>query len=120
MATALSRAVVTVSVAVSIDIVFSVAYSFDGSCIVSGSNDNTILVWDAQSGQIVCGPVIGHDESMSSVCFSPDGKQILSGSLDKTARVWDATSSQSLFPPLTGHTDDIYSICFFPTVALYH
>ena len=33
--------------------VFSVAYSPDGKHIVSGSRDNTVKIWDAQSGEEV-------------------------------------------------------------------
>ena len=35
------------------DSVFSVAYSPDGKHIVSGSRDNTVKIWDAQSGEEV-------------------------------------------------------------------
>ena len=33
--------------------VFSVAYSPDGKHVVSGSNDRTVKVWDAQTGKLV-------------------------------------------------------------------
>ena len=85
-----------------------------GHAIVSGSDDNTIIVWDAQNGQIVYGPITGHRDWVSSVCFSSDGRQILSGSLDNTARVWDALTGQLLFPPFSGHTRSLNSVCFFP------
>ena len=58
----------------------SVAYSFYGSRIVSGSFDTTILVWDAESGEIVCGPITGHESDVTSVYFSLDGRRIPSGS----------------------------------------
>ena len=32
--------------------IHSVAFSPDGSCIVSGSSDNTVRVWDATSGEV--------------------------------------------------------------------
>ena len=35
------------------DFVESVAYSPDGKHIVSGSRDNTVKIWDAQSGEEV-------------------------------------------------------------------
>ena len=35
------------------DSVYSVAYSPDGKHIVSGSRDNTVKIWDAQSGEEV-------------------------------------------------------------------
>ena len=83
--------------------------------LVSASDDKTILVWDAQSDQIVCGPIITENEdSVSSVCFSPDGKQILSGSRDGTACVWDAITGDPLFRPFSGHASWVTSVCLFP------
>ena len=41
--------------------VYSVAYSPDGSHIVSGSQDNTIRVWNPTTCQCVAGPFWGHE-----------------------------------------------------------
>ena len=70
--------------------VLSVAFSPDGRHIVSGSRDDTIQVWDAQTGAQVGNPLQGHTSSVSSVAFSPDGRHIVSGSRDDTIQVWDA------------------------------
>ena len=84
------------------DWVQSVAYPSYGSRIVSGSKDETIRVWNAESGEHVGEPILGHEGDVSSVGFSSDGKQILSGSEDNTARVWDAVNGKHLFffPPI--------------------
>lgn len=66
------------------------AFSPDGRCIVYGSNDRTLRVWDAKTGQAACAPFKGHGDSVMSVMFSPNGKCIVSGSQDQTIRVWDA------------------------------
>ncbi|PAV17406.1 WD40 domain containing protein [Pyrrhoderma noxium] len=96
--------------------VTAVTYSPDGSRIVSGSEDNTIRVWDAKNSRhrLVCRPITGHTDRVSSVSFSPDGKQILSGSYDKTIRIWDASTGNLLFGPFWGHTGIVNSLYFFP------
>ena len=87
--------------------VFSVAFSPDGRHIVSGSNDRTIRVWDAQTGGQVGNPLQGHTSSVRSVAFSPDGRHIVSGSDDKTIRVWDAQPGGQVGNPLQGHTSSL-------------
>ena len=66
------------------------AFSPDGSRIASGSDDKTVRVWDAATGQPIGQPLTGHTERCASVAFSPDGTRIASGSDDNTVRVWDA------------------------------
>ncbi|KAH7918702.1 WD40 repeat-like protein, partial [Leucogyrophana mollusca] len=66
-------------------LVQSVAFSPDGTHIVSGSSDETIC---AQ----VLPPIRGHRGYVRSVAFSPDGAHIVSGSDDKTIRVWDTST----------------------------
>jgi flagellar biosynthesis GTPase FlhF len=68
----------------------SVAFSPDGSRIVSGSDDKTLRLWDARTGQAIGQPLTGHQSAVWSVAFSPDGSRIVSGSSDNTVRVWDA------------------------------
>ncbi|SFH39332.1 WD domain-containing protein, G-beta repeat-containing protein [Nitrosospira sp. Nsp14] len=70
------------------DGVWSVAFSPDGTRIVSGSSDKTLRLWDATSGQSIGAPLRGHEDWVLSVAFSPGGKRILSGSSDRTVRWW--------------------------------
>jgi WD40 repeat protein len=90
------------------DDVTSVVISADGHCIVSGSRDNTVRVWDAESGAELH-VLRGHKRLVTSVAISPDGQWIVSGSDDNTARVWDAVSGAEL-RVLRGHERVVTSV----------
>ncbi|KZP21256.1 hypothetical protein FIBSPDRAFT_1044218 [Athelia psychrophila] len=91
-----------------------IAFSPDGTKIVSGSSDKTVRVWDAITGQAALPPLEGHEEEVYSAAFSPDGTKIVSGSSDKTVRVWDAVTGQAALLPLEGHEDWVVSAAFSP------
>ncbi|KAG1736948.1 WD40-repeat-containing domain protein [Suillus occidentalis] len=75
----------------------SVSFSQDGTRVVSGSNDETVRLWDATTGKPIGQPLRGHTDLVSSVSFSPDGTRIISCSQqDGTARVWYAAIGKSL------------------------
>ena len=71
--------------------VWSVAFSPDGTRIVTGSDDRTAKLWDARTGTSLL-ELNGHTGMLWGVSFSPDGTRIVTGSSDRTARVWDARS----------------------------
>jgi WD40 repeat protein len=96
------------------DCVRSVSFSLDGTRIVSGSEDKTVRLWDAGTGQPVSGPLRGHTNIVTSVSFSPDSTRIVSGSNDKTVRLWDAGTGQPVGEPLRGHTHYVRSVSFSP------
>ncbi|KZP17818.1 WD40 repeat-like protein [Athelia psychrophila] len=96
------------------DYVRAVAYSPDGRHIVSGSDDETIRVWDAETGEAVGEPLRGHTNYIMAIAYSPDGRHIVSGSVDKTIRIWDAETGESVGKPLRGHTGAIWSIACSP------
>ena len=88
------------------------AFSPDGKRIVTGSQDRTVKVWDAATGQELLS-LKGHTSCVTSVAFSPDGKRIVSGSQDKTVKVWDAATGQEILS-LKGHTGQVTSVAFSP------
>jgi WD40 repeat protein len=73
----------------------SVDFSPGGKRLVSGSEDRTLRIWEAQTGQQLL-TLKGHTDWVWSVAFSHDGKRIVSGSADGTLKVWDTQTSQQL------------------------
>lgn len=96
------------------DFVNSVAFSSDGTRIVSGSYDKTIRVWDAASGIQILPVLRGHEGSVYSVALSPDCTRIASGSSDTTIRLWNTSLGTEVFPPLRGHDGFVRSVIFTP------
>ncbi len=92
--------------------VTSVAFSPDGKQLASGSNDETVRLWNPQSLQSQ-GELKGHTDAVMSVAFSPDGIQLASGSSDSTVRLWNPQSLQSQ-GELKGHTSYVQSVAFSP------
>jgi hypothetical protein len=77
----------------------AVAYSLDGTTILTAGIDNTVLVWEAATGKQLVRP-IRHNFPVRTLAFSPDGHTILTGSDEGTVRLWDAFSGEALGGPI--------------------
>ena len=82
--------------------VCSSAFSPDGKLLVSTSSNQTLRVWDAQTGEPIGAPLFGHQSTVLSATFSADGKQILStAKSDTTVRVWNVDAIARIKKPVT-------------------
>ncbi|KAI0026809.1 hypothetical protein K488DRAFT_91838 [Vararia minispora EC-137] len=90
----------------------AVAFSPDGTRVVSGLYDESVRIWDASTGEQVQ-MLDGHTYSVTSVAFSPDGTRVVSGSDDKSVRIWDASTRQQV-RMLDGHMSSVTSVAFSP------
>lgn len=90
------------------DSVNSVSFSPDGKKIVSGSDDETIRIWDIGTGLQICKLSTGH--CVDSVSFSPDGKKIVSGGWEDAIHIWDTDTGLQIGALSTG--DWINSVSF--------
>jgi WD40 repeat protein/HEAT repeat protein len=93
--------------------VFAVAFSPDGTRLLSGGADHTVRLWDVPAASEI-NKLEGHTNTVTSVAFSPDGRYGLSGSADMTVRLWDLNTGaeKRQFP---GHKDIVWAVAFSPT-----
>ncbi len=90
----------------------SLAFSPDGRRLLSGSYDETVRLWDVDSGREIR-RFEGHTDQVRSVAFSPDGRYALSSSWDKTVRLWDVKSGHQI-RQFKGHSERVKGVAFSP------
>ncbi|EUC60584.1 WD40-repeat protein (notchless protein), related protein, partial [Rhizoctonia solani AG-3 Rhs1AP] len=83
----------------------AVAFSPDGSCIASSSEDKTVRLWNAKTGQLIGQPFTEHSNQVTSIAFSPDGNYLISGSFDQTIQVQNIAVFYSADEPETKPPD---------------
>ena len=96
--------------------VWSVAFSPDGTTVASGASDDTIKLWNVDTGQIVA-TLREHGGFVQSVAFSPDGTLLAAGLYNQTIKLWDMKTLIAM-TTLEGHTDAVQSVAFSPDGTL--
>ncbi len=74
--------------------ILSLAITSDGSRVVTTGVDETVRVWDLNSGQFIrrfTGP-----GASQGVALSPDGKTMLIGSTDSSVTLWDVEKGEEI------------------------
>jgi WD40 repeat protein len=90
--------------------VLSVAVDPFGRYYASGSSDNLVRLFDAETGEPYA-VFDGHTDYVRDVEFSPDGNFLASASDDTTVKIWDV-NRVILVASLEGHTDYVRDVEF--------
>jgi len=93
-------------------IVRSVAFDPQGEMLASGSQDNTVKLWDVQSGKLLR-TLKGHHDMINSVTFDPQDGTLASGSVDNTVKLWQSKNGK-LLRTLNAHQSMVTSVVFNP------
>ncbi|MBL8160978.1 MAG: hypothetical protein JNJ61_03265 [Anaerolineae bacterium] len=94
------------------DTVYGMAYSPDGTRLVSGGMDFQAVVWDTATGRPVGSRLSGHTDSIFNLAYSPDGRYVASASPDRSIMLWDMQTGEGR--RLLGHTDWVTKVAFSP------
>jgi hypothetical protein len=81
------------------DVIYGARFSRDESRILTWSEDGTVRLWNARTGQPI-GRALQHQSWVNGAQFSRDENRILTWSQDGTARLWDARTGQQIGPAL--------------------
>jgi len=93
-------------------LVRSITFSLDGIFLVSGGDDETVKLWDVQTGGVVK-TFCGHTNYVLCVAISPDNTMIALGS-EHAIYLWHVQTGDS-FCVINGLNGQVTSISFSPT-----
>lgn len=94
--------------------VTDVVMSTDGQFALSGSWDQTLRLWDLQTG-VSTRRFVSHTKDVLSVAFSADNRQIVSGSRDKTIKLWNTLAHCKYTIQDECHGDWVSCVRFSPS-----
>src|SRR5437660_444507 len=83
----------------------------DGRRLVTGGKENTVKIWDVQTGAELHPPLQGHSGDVYTVAFSrdPGGRLVASAGEDSSVKVWDSRTGR-LLRNFRGHTGLVTSV----------
>jgi WD40 repeat protein len=82
----------------------SLSFSADGKRLLTTASDDTLRIWDVQSGDRLA-TLSGHTSFVSGGAITPDGRHVVTGSADGTSKIWDAASGKLLATLLSTGSD---------------
>ncbi|KAG6333006.1 hypothetical protein ID866_6083 [Astraeus odoratus] len=96
----------------------SLAWSYDGNLLLTGSDDKRLILHDVRStpsgkpGSGAVATFLGHSSWVLSTDISPDSRLAVSGSADKTIKVWDLAARTAV--STMQESGEVWSVCWRP------
>ena len=90
----------------------SASISPNGRLVATAARNRTVMIWQADSGKALWGPLEGHGSDIYALSFSADSKMVVSGSDDRNVWIWSAETGQSICGPMEGHGSGVKGVCF--------
>jgi WD40 repeat protein len=84
----------------------------DGRLAFSASDDDTLKLWDLQTGRELA-TLTGHEAKVTACALTPDGRRALSASWDRTLKLWDLQTGRDL-ATRTGHDGGVTACALTP------
>ncbi|WP_437299721.1 pentapeptide repeat-containing protein [Sorangium sp. So ce426] len=92
--------------------ILAIAWAPDGKHLASAGGDNTVLLWDTDTGNELA-RLVGHSNSVTAVAWHPDGKRLASAGGDNTVLLWDTGTGNEL-ARLVGHSAAVRAVAWHP------
>ena len=90
------------------------AFNKNGDKFITGSYDQTCIIWDTATGQTLQ-KLKGHKNVVYSISFNlPYADKVGTGSFDQTAKLWNVEDGKCL-STFRGHKAEIVCLAFDPT-----
>jgi WD40 repeat protein/DNA-binding CsgD family transcriptional regulator/transcriptional regulator with XRE-family HTH domain len=98
------------------DNVVCLAFSPDERLLASGSNDDSVKLWDVERGAPLWSA--GQTSTIACLAFAPDGGLLAGGGLDGKLRLWDA--QQGTLLEEVPHPGPVFSLAWLPVPQTGH
>jgi WD40 repeat protein/predicted Ser/Thr protein kinase len=95
------------------DVIWSVAFSPDGTRLASTSETGLVCVWDTATGARIA-ECHGHTSKVLSAAFRRDGARLVTTSADGSVRQWDPKTGRQVEPPYERHLGEVVTAVYSP------
>lgn len=91
----------------------------DHKKFASASLDNTVKIWNLETGELIHN-LTEHSDCVNSIALTPDGKTLVSGSSDSTVKLWNVETGE-LINTISGYSKyrgTVFSVAISPDGSL--